>query len=109
MKKTFVLWAVISCSTSLWAADGKALCKDRFTSLEKAVKDNFSNEKAWKDYRACVTELKRWHDGQLLADAALKKNAENPEAYLMRGIAELHTKNFTKASAFFKFNPNFLF
>jgi len=80
------------------APSGRELCKTEFAAYEAKVKKDGADEKAWREYRVCVTELKRWHDGEMTATEALKKNPENAEAHLVLGVARLHTKVYSKAA-----------
>lgn len=79
-------------------ASGRDFCKNNFASLESKVKTNPRIAEDWRNYRICVTELKRWHDGEVVAAQALKTSPDLPEAHLLLGVTRLHAKNYTKAA-----------
>lgn len=96
-KLTLIMFVGVAVSAYA-APTGRELCKTEFTNYENKAKKDPADEKAWKEFRVCVTELKRWHDGEVTAAEALKKNPNNAEAHLILGVARLHTKVYSKAA-----------
>src|SRR6185437_7940692 len=79
----------------------RTLCKDNYEAYEKRLAKDPNDDAAWKDFRACTTELKRWTDAADVAFDALQKNPNQPQAHLLLGIAHLHSKEYDQAADHF--------
>ena len=84
-------------SSATESSTGKDLCKKNFDSYKESLTKNPDDDKTWTQFRICVAELKRWHDGQEVATTGIQQRPQQPEAHLILGIALLHSKEYQKA------------
>jgi tetratricopeptide (TPR) repeat protein len=105
MRKSVLILALSTLGSAALPSEAavaeRTLCKDKFEQLQQRLKTEPDNPQAWQEFRVCVTELKRWHDGDVAATQALKKNPDHSEAHLLLGVTRLHSKAYTKAAESF--------
>ena len=84
----------------LWGAPapaGKDLCQKNYSSYKDRILKNPADEDAWKEFRVCTTELKKWDDAIQVALQVRQKNRDLPQPYLILGLAQMQQKNYERA------------
>jgi len=76
---------------------GADLCRKNFDSYKDRLAKNPDDGQGWAEFRACVSELKRWNEGQEVASIGIQQRPQRFEPHLILGIALLHGKEYQKA------------
>ncbi len=78
------------------------LCKMAFGDYKTKLTKNPLDEASWSEFRACVIELKRWHEGAEVSALAAQSHPELWQPHLLIGIGHFHMKEYPQAVDEFK-------